>query len=129
MLTSSASFVSYRLYEVLKYINAPRDYSIWYMAENLCISQKTWNRLTPEQQKLFLETAEWMHENWIYDNFKALVDNLISSYTKAGVDIHYMTRDEFDQWLAFAKKTAWKNFAGSVEGGQELLDLALDAMK
>lgn len=28
MLTSSASFVSYRLYEVLKYINAPRDYSV-----------------------------------------------------------------------------------------------------
>ena len=25
MLTSSASFVSYRLYEVLKYINVPRD--------------------------------------------------------------------------------------------------------
>ncbi len=47
MMTSSASFVSYRLYEVLKYINAPRDYSIWYMAENLVISEKTWQRLTP----------------------------------------------------------------------------------
>ena len=49
MLTSSASFVSYRLYEVLSYINAPRDYSIWYMAENLIMSNTTWDRLTPEQ--------------------------------------------------------------------------------
>ncbi len=129
MMTSSASFVSYRLYEVLKYINAPRDYSIWYMAENLVISKKTWDRLTPEQQKIFLKTAEWMHENWIYQNFKSLADKLIEAYTKAGVNIHYMTQAEFNQWLEFAKKTAWKNYAETVKGGNELLKLAAEAMK
>jgi TRAP-type C4-dicarboxylate transport system substrate-binding protein len=129
MLTSSASFVSYRLYEVMKYINAPRDYSIWYMSENLCISEKTWSRLTADQQKIFLETAEWMHENWIEKNFKTLVDKLIDSFTKAGVEIHYMNQAEFNQWLEFAKETAWKEYAQTVDGGQELLDLALDAMK
>ncbi len=129
MLTSSASFVTYRLYEVLKYINVPRDYSIWYMSENLCISKKTWDRLTPDQQKVFLEVAEWMEEAWIYQNFKTLVDRLIESYTKAGVQIHYMTEPEFNEWLEFAKKTAWKEFAETVEGGQELLNLALQAMK
>lgn len=129
MMTSSASFVSYRLYEVLKYINAPRDYSIWYMAENLVISMKTWNRLTPDQQKIFLDVAEWMHENWIYENFRGLVDNLIKAYTKAGVQIHYMDKAEFDQWLKFAQRTSWKNFGQTVDGGQKLLDMALDAMK
>jgi TRAP-type C4-dicarboxylate transport system substrate-binding protein len=129
MLTSSASFVSYRLHEVLKYINAPRDYSIWYMAENLCISTSTWNKLTPDQQKVFLEVAEWMHENWIYQNFKSLTDNLVKEYTKAGVEIHYMDKAEFDEWLRFAKKTAWKDYAETVKGGQELLDLAVEAMK
>lgn len=129
MMTSSASFVSYRLYEVLKYINAPRDYSIWYMAENLCISKKTWDRLTPQQQKVFLEVAEWMHENWIYDNFRTLVTKLIKAYTKAGVNIHYMTKAEFNEWLAFAKKTAWKEYARTVDGGHQLLGLALEAMK
>ncbi len=129
MMTSSASFVSYRLYEVLKYINAPRDYSIWYMAENLVIAEKTWKRLTPEQQKIFMDVAEWMHQNWIYPNFKTLVDKLIAAYTKAGVNIHYMNEAEFNAWLEFAKKTAWKNFAETVEGGQELLDLAAAAMK
>ena len=129
MMTSSASFVSYRLYEVLEYINAPRDYSIWYMAENLCISEKTWQNLTPEQQKIFMETAEWMHQNWIEKNFKTLVDKLIDAYTNAGVDIHYMSQAEFNQWLDFAKQTAWKEYAQTVDGGQELLNLALDAMK
>lgn len=129
MMTSSASFVSYRLYEVLEYINAPRDYSIWYMAENLCISVKTWNRLTPDQQKVFLEVAEWMHQEWIYQNFRGLVDKLIEAYTKAGVNIHYMNQAEFNQWLEFAQKTAWKEYADTVKGGQELLDMALEAMK
>ena len=129
MLTSSASFVSYRLYEVLKYLNAPRDYSIWYMAENLIVSKKTWDRLSPEQQKVFLEVAEWMHTNWVDQNTKDGVDKLIEEYTKAGVQIHYMNQAEFNQWLEFAKKTAWKEYAEAVPGGQEYLDLALEAMK
>ena len=129
MLTSSASFVSFRLYEVLKYINVPRDYSIWYMAENMVISQKTWERLTPDQQKIFLEVSEWMHKNWVYQNGKPEVEKLIEDYTKAGVEIHYMNQAEFNQWLEFAKKTAWKEYAETVPGGQEYLDLALDAMK
>jgi len=129
MLTSSASFVSYRLYEVLKYINVPRDYSIWFMTENLCMSMSTWKKLTPQQQKIFTEVADWMSEKWIVPNFKTLVDELIQEYTKAGVEIHYMNQAEFDLWLDFAKKTAWKDFAQTVEGGQELLDLALEAMR
>ena len=98
------------------------------MAENLCMSQKSWDRLTPEQQKVFSETAEWMHENWIVENFGGLVNKLIEAYTEAKVDIHYMNKAEFDEWLKFAKETAWKEYAESVEGGQELLDLALEAM-
>jgi len=129
MLTSSASFVSFRLYEVLKYINVPRDYAIWYMAENLIMAQKTWERLIPEQQKIFQETAEWMHTNWVRQNTKSGVDKLIDEFTKAGVEIHYMNKPEFDQWLEFAKKTAWQEYADTVPGGREYLDLALDAMK
>jgi TRAP-type C4-dicarboxylate transport system substrate-binding protein len=129
MLTSSASFVSYRLYEVLKYLNAPRDYSIWFMTENLCMSMETWKRLTPEQQKIFVEVADWMSEKWILQNFQTLDDELIKEFTKAGVEIHYMNQAEFNEWFEFAKKTAWKDFAQTVEGGQELLDLATQAMK
>ena len=129
MLTSSASFVSYRLYEVLSYINIPRDYSIWYMAENLIMSQKTWQRLTPQQQKAIQEVSDWMNANWVVPNSKPLVDNMVAAFSKAGVKIHYMTKPEFDQWLAFAKQTAWKDYAQTVPGGQEYLDLALDAMK
>ena len=40
-----------------------------------------------------------------------------------------MTEDEFNTWLDFAKKTAWKNFEETVPGGKELLSLASEAMK
>jgi TRAP-type C4-dicarboxylate transport system substrate-binding protein len=128
MLTSAASFVSYRLYEQLKYANVPTKYSIWYMAENLCISEKTWERLSPDQQKVFLEVAEWMHKEWILENFDALAKEMYDEYTKAGVDVHEMTKEEFMAWQEFAKKTAWKDFSDNVEGGQEILNLAVEAM-
>lgn len=127
-MTSTGSFVSYRLYEQTKFINIPRDYSIWYMAEPLCISLKSWKRLSPAQQKAFQEVAADMAANWVEPKMSAATQTMIDAFTKAGVKIHYMTKPEFDQWLATAKATAWKNFAETVKGGQELLDLALQAM-
>lgn len=128
-LTSSSSFVSYRLYEQLKFMNVPKDYAIWYMAEPLCISMKTWKRLKPEQQKAFEEVAHDMENNWIVPHFAKDTEVLIEEFTKAGVQLHYMTEDEFNQWRDFAKKTAWKNFEETVPSGKELLDLAVQAME
>jgi TRAP-type C4-dicarboxylate transport system substrate-binding protein len=99
------------------------------MGEPLCISMKTWNKLSPEQQKVFSEVAEEMNEKWAVPNMSKTTERQIEAFSKAGVAIHYMNKAEFDQWLDLAKKTAWKNFAETVEGGQELLDLALKAMK
>ncbi len=128
-LTSTASFVSYRLYEQLKFINIPRDYSIWFMGEPVCLSMKTWERLTAAQKKVFSEVAEDMNENWAAPHMAKTTQTQIDAFSKAGVDIHYMNKAEFNQWLELAKKTAWQNFADTVEGGQELLDLALAAME
>jgi TRAP-type C4-dicarboxylate transport system substrate-binding protein len=128
-LTSCASFVSYRLYEQLKFMNAPKDYAIWYMAEPLVMSVKTWKRLSPKQQKVFMDVAKDLEKNWILPQFSKAKETLVKEFTKAGVKLHFMTKNEFDQWLAVAQKTAWKNFAATVPNGQEILDLALKAMK
>lgn len=128
-LTSSASFVSYRLYEQLKYMNAPREYAIWYMAEPLVISMKTWERLTPAQRQAFEEVAADMENSWVVPEFSKDKARLVEEFSKAGVELHFMTEAEFQQWLEFARKTAWKNFEETVPDGKEILDLALDAMK
>ncbi len=128
-LTSTASFVSYRLYEQLKYMNAPQDYAIWYMAEPLVMSMKTWNRLTPEQQRVFEEVGRQMEKDWVLPQFSKAKQVLVEKFSEAGVKLHFMTEAEFKEWLAFARKTAWKNFAETVPEGKELLRMALDAMK
>ena len=128
-LTSTASFVSYRLYEQLKYMNAPKDYSIWYMAEPLVMSMKTWNRLTPEQRRMFEEVGRQMEQDWVLPQFSKAKQVLAEKFSEAGVKLHFMTEAEFNEWLAFAQKTAWKDFAETVPEGKELLRMALDAMK
>jgi TRAP-type C4-dicarboxylate transport system substrate-binding protein len=128
-LTSTSSFVSYRLYEQLKFMNVPRDYAIWFMAEPLVISLKTWKSLKPQQQKALEEVARDMEENWVVPNFSKDTENLITEFTKAGVQLHYMTKEEFDKWLDFARKTAWKNYEETVPKGKEFLDLAVQAME
>jgi hypothetical protein len=47
------------------------------------------------------------------------------AYKKAGVKLAYMSKADFDAWLAIAKKTSYKNFAEKVPGGQKLIDQAL----
>ncbi|MCA1959872.1 MAG: TRAP transporter substrate-binding protein DctP [Desulfomonile sp.] len=128
-LTSSSSFVSYRLYEQLKFMNVPKDYAIWYMAEPLVISLKTWERLKPEQRKVFQDVGDEMARDWVVPNFSKDTQTLIDEFTKAGVQLHYMTKEEFQQWQDFAKKTAWKNYEETVKDGKEILDLAVQAMQ
>lgn len=128
-LTSSSSFVSYRLYEQIKFMNVPKDYAIWYMAEPLVMSLKTWKRLKPEQQKVFQEVGDEMERDWVVPHFAKDTESLIKEFTKAGVKLHYMTKEEFLKWQEFAKKTAWKNYEETVPGGKEILDLALKAME
>ncbi len=50
--TSSASLMSFRLQEVAKYVTTARKYTFWYMFEPLLMSKNTFDKLTPEQQKI-----------------------------------------------------------------------------
>jgi len=127
MNTSSASFVSYRLYEQLSYINVPENYAIWYMSENLCISEKSWEKLSKQQKEIFLEVAKEMHETWVPSEFGADTKNLIEAYDKAGVEMYWMTKDDWEAWRVFAEGSSWKAFAESAPAGKELLDLAMAA--
>ena len=128
-LTSSGSWVSYKLYEQVNYINVARDYSIWFMEEGLYMSTKSYDKMTPEQQEIFDACAAEVQQDWVPTEFKKEVANLIEVFGEAGVEMHYMTMDEWNVWLEFAKDTAWKDYAENVEGGQELLDLALAAIE
>jgi len=122
-LTSAESFVSYRLYEQLEYLNTPDKYSIWYMAEPIVMSTKTWESLTPAQQKAVEEVGLSLEKKATDISVEANL-SVGKVFQEHGVKTHAMTLDEWKTWAKLAKETAWKEFAAKVPGGQELLDLA-----
>ena len=122
--TSSGSFVSYRLYEVVKCLTAPGANALWFMYEPILMSKKTWNKLNDEQRQAFLAAGQ-KAEDFFFEEARKLDQKMIDVFTKAGVEVVEMSGDEFDAWLEVAKKSAYKKFSEEVEGGAELIELAL----
>ncbi len=124
-LTSAESFISYRLYEQLDYFNSPENYAIWYMCEPLVISMKTWASLSPEQRAIF-ETAGLEMEKKARDDAVAANQEVTKVFTERGVNVHLMTKEEWNAWAEKAKDSAWKAFEEAVPSGKELLNLAVN---
>jgi TRAP-type transport system periplasmic protein len=122
--TSSASFVSYRLYEQAKCLTAPGANALWFMYEPVLISKKTYDKLTPEQQKAIVEAGK-KAEAFFNTEVRKGDQLMIDTYKKAGVKVVEMTKEDYDAWLEIAKQSAYKNFAAKVPNGQKLIDEAL----
>jgi len=114
--TSSASLVSYRIYEQVKCLTAPGDNALWVMYEPILMSKKTFNSLTKAQQKVLMTATE---------GAKKADAKLVDAYKKAGVKVVTMSAKQAAMWRKIADKTSYKDFAEKVKGGRELLDMAL----
>lgn len=122
--TSSASLVSYRIYEQVKCLTAPGDNALWVMYEPILMSKKTFNSLTKAQQDLILKSAK-KAEEFAYDGAKKADIKLVEAYQQAGVKVVTMTAEQAAAWRAIADETSYKKFSEEVKGGRELLDMAL----
>jgi TRAP-type C4-dicarboxylate transport system substrate-binding protein len=123
-LTSAETFVSMRLYEQTKFATVPGDYTIWMLMQPLVMSKQHWDKLTPQQQQIFEEAAAKSDEFFLGLQREA-GEKMAEAYTKAGGKVHRMTKDEFDQWLALARDTSWKDFAAISPEAKGLLDALL----
>jgi len=122
--TSSGSFVSYRLYELVKCFTAPGEHALWFMYEPVLISKKTWNKLNKKQQDALMAASK-KAEDYFEGEAKKLDDKAVAAYKKAGVKVVTMNAKQYDAWLAIAKETSYKKFEEKVKGGKALLDKAL----
>lgn len=122
--TSSGSLVSYRLYEQSTCLTAPGENALWFMYEPILISQRTWDRLTPEQQQALTAAGE-KAEAFFTDAAQGLDDELVETFEKAGIQVETMTEEQYDSWVAMAHDSAYKVFAEKVPNGQQLIDAAL----
>ena len=122
-VTSASSFASYKLYEQVDSLVSSRKNTFWFMFEPLIISLNTWNKLTPEQQNIFLEVGSEL-QSFAYEESIKDDESVAQLFEEHGVTVVDMDDEAFEQWYELAKPI-WEKFAQEVEGGQELIDLAL----
>jgi TRAP-type transport system periplasmic protein len=122
--TSSASFVSFRLYEQVACFTPPGDYALWFMYQPLLISKRTWDGLSEEQQEALRDAAEKAEAFYAEEAAKEDAE-AVEVFERAGVEIAYMTEDDYEAWMDLAQETAFANYVASAPNGQELLDMAL----
>jgi TRAP-type C4-dicarboxylate transport system substrate-binding protein len=121
--TSSGSFVSFRLYELVKCLTAPGENALWFMYEPILMSKASWDKLNAEQQAALMAAGEKAEEYFVGEAAKLDVD-LVKVFEEAGVEVVEMSQEDYDAWLAIAQETSYAEFA-KLPGGQELIDKAL----
>jgi TRAP-type C4-dicarboxylate transport system substrate-binding protein len=122
--TSTASFVSYRLYEQLKCVTAPGENALWFMYEPVLMSKKSFDALNKEQQDAIMEASK-KAEEFFADAALKLDDKMVKAFKDAGVEVVTMTPEEYDAWIAVAKDSSYAQFAKEVPNGEKLIQEAL----
>jgi len=122
--TSSSSLVSYRIYEQVSCLTAPGDNALWVMYEPILMAKKSYEKLTPAQQKELMVAAA-AAEEFASNASKEADQKLVDAYKKAGVKVVEMTAEQAAMWRKVADESSYKAFAEDVKGGRELLDMAL----
>lgn len=123
-VTSSSSFVSFRIYEQAKCFTAPGEHPLWFMYQPVLIAEKSWERLDAAQQQA-LSAAAKHGQAYFSEAMKKQDAEAEKLFRGAGVEVVHMTAEQTAAWREIAAQTSYKVFAEQVPGGQGLLDKAL----
>ncbi|MCH9808005.1 MAG: TRAP transporter substrate-binding protein DctP [Alphaproteobacteria bacterium] len=124
--TSSASFVSYRIYEQVKCMTAPGQHALWFMYEPILMSKASFDKLNDAQKKAIMAAGQ-KAEDWFAEKAAGLDAKMVETFKKQGVEVVEMTADQAAAWKKIADKTSYAAFAKKVKNGKELIDMALSA--
>ena len=122
--TSSSSFVSYRIYEQVSCYTPAGDVALWFMYQPLLMNKSKFDGLTADQQKALMD-ASAKAQTFYLEEAKKQDAASEQVFRDAGVEIAQMSAEDFEAWRALAQETSYASFVAEVEGGQELLDMAL----
>lgn len=123
-LTSSTSLISFRLHEHSKHVTTARDKTFWFMFEPILMAKSTFDKLTPEQQKIIMEVGASL-EKFGMDAAKADDQKLAEVYKSVGDGVQDMNEAAFAKWREVAKASSWKDFEEKIPNGKKLLDMAV----
>ena len=122
-MTSSTSFISFKLEEIAKHLTSGRNKTYWFMLEPLMISKAVFARLSKPQQDLMVGLGAEL-ETFARDAARADDKTAADIYAKAGAKVYDMDEATLKRWQAIARDTAWKDFADRNESCAALLKAA-----
>src|SRR5438132_440730 len=122
--TSSASFVSFRIYEQVKCITAPGDNALWFMYEPVLMSKKSFDKLDKKQQDA-LGKAGNKPQDYFAKEAKGLDDEMVDTFKKHNVEVVTLAPEEYAAWVKIAQESSYKQFAAEVSDGKKLIEEAL----
>lgn len=109
-MTSSTSFISFKLEEIAKHLTTARNKAYWFMFEPLMISKEVFARLPKAQQDIVMAVGA-EQEKFALEAARA-DDKLVAEvYAKAGAKTYDIDAPTLAKWQAIAKATAWKDYA------------------
>ncbi|WP_428424616.1 TRAP transporter substrate-binding protein DctP [Methylibium sp.] len=122
-MTSSTSFISFKLEEIAKHLTSGRVKTYWFMLEPLMISKEVFSKLPKAQQDVVLAVGAEL-EVFARDAAKADDKTAAEIYAKAGAKVYDLDDPTLKKWQVIARDTAWKDFAEKNESCASLISAA-----
>jgi len=122
-MTSSTSFISFKLEEIAKHLTTGRDKTYWFMLEPLIMSKEIFDSLPKAQKDAIMETGAEM-EKFGTEAAKEDDKRVAEVYAKAGAKVYDVNDAVLKQWQAIARDTAWKDYGAKSETCAALLKAA-----
>ena len=122
-MTSSTSFISFKLEEVAKSLTTGRAGAYWFMLEPLLMSKSIFDGLPKDQRDAIMAVGAEM-EKFALENAKRDDIEVANVYQKAGAKVVDLNAAAIKKWQDIAKRTSWKDYGAKNEGSAKLLALA-----
>ena len=122
-MTSSTSFISFKLEEIAKHLTTGRGKAYWFMLEPLMISKEVFSKLPKAQQDIVMSVGAEL-EAFARDAAKADDKAAADVYAKAGAKVYDLDEATLQKWQTIARETAWKDFGEKSESTAALLKAA-----
>ena len=122
-MTTSTSFISFRLEEIAKSLTTARKKSFFFVFEPLLMSKQVFDSLPKDQQTAIMEIGA-EQEKFALEKAKADDDEVAKVYEKRGIKTYAMDQAEVDKWKVVARDTCWKEYADKSASCAELLKLS-----
>jgi len=109
-MTSSTSFISFKLEEIARHLTTARNKAYWFMFEPLMMSKAVFQKLPKAHQDLIMAVGA-EQEKFATDAARADDKTVADVYAKAGAKCYDIDDATLRKWQAIAKATAWKDYA------------------